>query len=109
MGLTQAEIEKAERKGWKVGTVTEFLGLSPEEELNIEMRLRLTMLLRERRTGLKISQRAFAKRLGSSQSRVAKIEANDPSVSLDLLIKAVGATGATISDVADAISQGTHP
>ena len=104
MGLTQEEKARAEAKGWKVGTVSEFLGLSPEEELIIEMRLNLAKLLRERREGLALSQRSFAKRIGSSQSRVAKIEANDPSVSLDLLVKAVGATGATLADVAEAIN-----
>ena len=104
MGLTQAEIMRAESKGWKVGTVTEFLGLSPEEELMVEMRLSLTRVLRERRQDMSMSQRGLAKRIGSSQSRIAKIEANDPSVSLDLLVKAVGATGATLADIAAAMN-----
>lgn len=41
--------------------------------------------------------------MGSSQSRMAKIEKNDPSVSTDLLLRAVAATGATTEDVAEAI------
>jgi len=103
MGLTQSERARAEEKGWKVGSVAEFLRLTPEEELAIEMRLTLVRLLRERRTGQLLSQRAFARRIGSSQSRVAKMEANDPSVSIDLLVKALGATGATIADLAKAL------
>jgi hypothetical protein len=34
---------------------------------------------------------------------MARIENNDPSVSTDLLLKAVAATGATINDLAEAI------
>ena len=103
MGLTQVEKDRAEAKGWKVGSVAEFLELTPSEELAIEFRLSLTELIKARRKDQALSQRRFAKIMGSSQSRIAKIEANDPSVSIDLLIKAAGVTGATISDVADAI------
>ena len=39
------------------------------------------------------------KRLGSSQSRVAKMEAADPSVSLDLLVRGLLATGASPRDI----------
>src|SRR5581483_4278956 len=48
-----------------------------------------------RRAELGLSQAVVAKRLGSSQSRVAKMEAGDPSVSLDLLLRALLALGAT--------------
>jgi len=59
------------------------------------LKLVLRDQFRERRRRLRLSQQAVAKRLGSSQSRVAKMEAGDPSVSLDLLIRALLALGET--------------
>ena len=103
MGLTRKEIESIEAKGFKVTTVKDVLDLTPEDELIIEMRLALSNLLHQRRKMLALSQTALAHRIGSSQSRMARIEKNDPSVSTDLLLKAVAATGATIEDVAEAI------
>ena len=73
-------------KGFRVTTVAEFLDLTPHEEAIIELRLVLSKELKRRRLKAKISQEQFAKRLKTSQSRVAKMEAGDRSVSLDLLI-----------------------
>jgi transcriptional regulator with XRE-family HTH domain len=88
-----------------VGSADEFLGLSAEEAALLEMRLALSASLRERRTKTRLTQAGLAKRLGSSQSRVAKMEAGDPSVSLDLLIRALLAVGATRHDVARALTK----
>jgi hypothetical protein len=93
--MTAAKRKRLEAAGWTVGSVTEFLGLSAEEQAIIEMRLALSAVLRGRRRALGLSQFALAKRLGSSQSRVAKMEAADPSVSLDLLLRALLSTGVT--------------
>lgn len=94
---------KLETKGWHVGSAAEFLGLSSEEAALVEMKLRLSQALRARRLALHLSQVAVAKRLRSSQSRVAKMEAGDRSVSIDLLIKALVILGATPSDVGKAL------
>lgn len=96
---------KLEAKGWRVGSTAEFLGLSSEEAALVEMKLRLSQAVRDRRTSLHLSQVALAKRLGSSQSRVAKMEAGDRSVSIDLLIKALVTLGATPRDVGRALQQ----
>lgn len=87
-----------------VGSPTELLGLTDEEEAVVELRLRLSDGVRRRRARLGLSQAAVAKRLGSSQSRVAKMEAADPSVSLDLLLRALLAMGATRREIARAIA-----
>jgi hypothetical protein len=42
--------------------------------------------------------------MGSSQSRVAKMEAGDPTVSLDLLVQGLLAAGATRREIADALA-----
>lgn len=93
--MTPAKRKRLEDAGWAVGSAAAFLRLSREEQVIIEMRLALSAVLRDRRRVLDLSQVALAKRLGSSQSRVAKMEAADPSVSLDLLVRALLATGVT--------------
>jgi DNA-binding XRE family transcriptional regulator len=96
---------RLERAGWKVGTVREFLGLAGAEEALVELKLTLSRGLRERRARRKLTQAQLARLLKSSQSRVAKMEAGDPSVSIDLLIRSLLAMGATQKEVAQVISQ----
>lgn len=96
--------QRLEADGWKVGDTQEFLGLSGEEMAYIDMRVAVRKALRARREAQGLTQQALATRLGSSQSRVAKMEAGDASVSLDLLVRALLVTGATAADVADAIA-----
>ncbi|MGN6732324.1 MAG: helix-turn-helix domain-containing protein [Candidatus Binatia bacterium] len=82
-------------KGWKVGTVKQFLGLSDEESAYIELKIKLAAGLKQRRQQKGLSQLDLAAKLQSSQSRVAKMEAGDPSVSLDLLIRSLISLGTT--------------
>ena len=96
--------KKLEAAGWKVGSTRDFLSLTPEETAFVEVKLALSASLKECRVNNGLSQSELAKRLRSSQSRVAKIEASDPTVSLDLLIKALLAAGAKKKDIAKAIA-----
>ncbi len=96
--------KKLEAAGWKVGTAVDFLGLSQSEATYIGMKLALGQSLKQRRLKHNLSQIALAKLLSSSQSRVAKMEAGDPSVSVDLLLKSLLMLGATHKDVARMIS-----
>jgi ribosome-binding protein aMBF1 (putative translation factor) len=107
--MRKAKKKRLEKKGWKIGTAQEFLGLSDEEAAYVELRLRLASTLRERRQQKRLSQTQLAKRINSSQSRVAKMEAGDPSVSLDLLIRSLLALGASSRDLARAISAASLP
>lgn len=95
---------KLEAAGWAVGSVKEFLGLSEAESALIDMKLALSRSLRERRTKQGLSQVQLAERLQSSQSRVAKMEAGDPSVSMDLLVSSLLLLGANSTDLAKVIS-----
>jgi len=95
---------RLEAKGWKVGSAREFLGLTDEEAAYIDMKLRLAASLRERRQHRGLSQAELARLLKSSQSRVAKMEAGDSSVSLDLLIRSLLALGMSNRDVSRIIS-----
>ncbi len=97
--------KRLEAAGWTVSDAATFLKLTPEEAALVEMRLALSRSLRERRLAAGLTQTAFAKQLGSSQSRVAKLEAGDPSVSLELLIRALLSVGASRKDVAHALTR----
>jgi len=86
-----------------------ILGLTVEEARFIELKLALSRWLRERREAQKLTQVDLAQRLKSSQSRIAKMEAGDPSVSLDLLIRSLFALGATKRDLARVIAASKAP
>jgi predicted XRE-type DNA-binding protein len=93
-----------ESKGYKVGSVEEFLGLSTEESEYIELKLALSEALATRRKKSNLTQAQLAKLLKSSQSRVAKMEKGDPTVSVDLLVKSLLALGADKKSIARAIA-----
>jgi DNA-binding XRE family transcriptional regulator len=93
--MDKSKRHRLEAKGWKVGTVDDFLHLTPEEATYVELKLTLSQRVREYRQAKRLTQIEMAKLLKSSQSRVAKIETGDASVSLDLLIRSLIALGAT--------------
>src|SRR5260221_12646014 len=99
MAMDENNESRLEGAGFKVGTGEEFIGLRPEESALVEMRLALSVALKQRRLAKHLSQTTIARRVRSSQSRVAKMEAEDPSVSIDLLLRALLATGATREEV----------
>ena len=96
--------KKLESKGYKIGSAEDFLGLSKEEAEYIELKISLSQALAKQRKQKKLTQIQLAKILNSSQSRVAKMEKGDPTVSLDLLIKSLLAVGATKKNIAEAIN-----
>ena len=91
-------------RGWVVGDAEEFLGLTVEELALVDLRLRLANGLKLQRVQRRLTQGELAKVVRSSQSRVAKMEAGDPSVSIDLLFRSLIALGASSSDLAKIIS-----
>ena len=102
--MRKAKQKRLEAKGWNVGNADEFLDLSPEESAYIEMKLELADSLRKRRQRRKLTQIQLARMVKSSQSRVAKMEAGDPTVSIDLLVRSLLALGASKRDVAKIIA-----
>lgn len=96
--------KRLKSKGWKVGRVKEFLGLSDEESAYVDLKIKLAAGLRQRRQQKGLSQLDLAAKLQSSQSRVAKMEAGDPSVSLDLLIRSLISLGATQRELSQIIT-----
>ncbi len=90
---------RLERAGWTVGDAGDFLGLSADEQRFVEVKLSLADGLRRRREQLGLTQTQVAERFGSSQSRVAKMEAADRTVTTDLLLKSLFRLGASQRDV----------
>jgi len=103
--MKRSKRERLEAAGWRVGTGSEFLQLTKEEAAFVEMKLALADSVRRRRQARRLTQVQLARRIGSSQSRVAKMEAADPSVSIDLLMRALLEMGASRAEVARAISR----
>jgi hypothetical protein len=103
--MRKSKKEKLQRSGWQVGTVGEFLGLTEEESAIIEMRLALARSIKERRLAGGLTQAELGRQIGSSQSRVAKMEAADATVSIDLLVRSLLKLGATRQEVGRVIGR----
>jgi DNA-binding XRE family transcriptional regulator len=106
MTMRAGKRAKLASRGWKVGDAKEFLGLSPEEAALIELRLKLAEGLKARRKRKRFTQQDLALAVRSSQSRVAKMESGDPTVSIDLLMRSLIALGASRRDLARIIAPG---
>jgi predicted XRE-type DNA-binding protein len=91
---------RLEAAGWKVGSAKEFLALTDAEAAIVELKLELAKALREQRARRKMTQEQAGRMLQSSQSRVAKMEAGDSSVSIDLLVRALFKLGGSRRDLA---------
>ena len=102
--LTPERRARLEAKGWKVGSADEFLGLTTEESALVDLTLALASSLRERRLALGWSQQTLAKKMGSSQSRVAKMELGVAGVTTDLLIRGLLAAGCSLAEVGQVVA-----
>jgi ribosome-binding protein aMBF1 (putative translation factor) len=103
--VRESRRKRLAEKGWRVGDAKDFLGLSDQEEAFIDLRLRLADGLKSRRQSRGVTQSELANSLRSSQSRVAKMEAGDPTVSLDLLVKSLLALGTSNRELAAIIAK----
>lgn len=91
--------KKLEAAGWKVGSASEFLELSDAEDMLVNMKLALADNVKSMRQRQNMTQQELARRIGSSQSRVAKMEVADPSVSMELLVRSLAALGASRTQI----------
>lgn len=96
--------KRLESSGWNVGSPKEFLDLTDEEAAIVELKIGLAGAVRDQRKQRHMTQEQLGRLLGSSQSRIAKMEAADPSVSIDLIVRSLLRMGASRSDVASYIS-----
>ena len=91
--MKKTKKDKLEKAGWKVGSASDFLKLTEQEAAMIELKIALAQDLKRRRQSKNLTQTQLARLLHSSQSRVAKMETGDPTVSFDLLLKSLLALG----------------
>jgi predicted XRE-type DNA-binding protein len=106
--MRESKKKRLEKKGWRIGGADEFLGLSEEESEFIELKLKLSEAFKNKRQRKGLTQVEVARALRSSQSRIAKMEAGDPSVSVDLLIRALFAMGTTPRELGRVVSSRQH-
>ena len=104
--MKRSKKQQLERDGWVVSDASAFLGLSAEEARFVELKLALAAGVRRFRERRGLTQAALARRVGSSQSRIAKMEAGEASVSVDLMIRSLLEIGAKASDIATMIRSG---
>jgi transcriptional regulator with XRE-family HTH domain len=102
--MNKAKGEALEQNGWKIGSAGKFLGLTPEEDAFIELKLSLSRFLQEKRKIKRLTQSQLAGLIQSSQSRVAKMEKGEESVSIDLILRALIALGTEIKDIGKMIA-----
>jgi len=102
--MNKSKKEALEQKGWNVGSAGEFLGLTPEEEAYIELKLSLSHFLQEKRKTRRLTQNQMASLIQSSQSRVAKMEKGGESVSIDLILRSLLALGTEIKEIGKSIT-----
>ena len=105
--MKDSKRKKLEAAGWRVGSASDFLGLSPEEEALVAMKLALAADIKERRRAQGMTQHVLARRIGSSQSRIAKMEVADKSVSMELLVRSLTSLGASTKEIGSVISTST--
>jgi len=103
--MDPAKRARLEKEGWQFGDAADFLDLTPEEAAFVELKLALVEQLKQLRIRTGWTQIQLAVKIGSSQSRVAKMEAGDASVSVDLLIRTLLALGASREDLGSAIGR----
>ena len=101
--MKTAKQKRLEAAGWRVSDATDFLGLSPEEAAYIEFKLNLADKLEAKRKAEGLTQAELAKRLKTSQPRVAYMEKGDSSVSVDLILRGLFSLGVTRRELAKAV------
>lgn len=97
------KLNRLKSQGWEVGNTANFLELSQEEIALIDFKIALIKRLKELRIKQNLSQESLAKKIKSSQSRIAKIEAGEQNISLDLILKTMFSLGATNQDLIEVI------
>ncbi len=97
--------DKLAAKGFTVGSVTDFLQLTPAKAAFIGLRLEIGKLLTQQRKKKRWTQARLAETIGSSQSRVAKMESGDVGVTIDLMIRALFQLGLDKKQLGRALSE----
>jgi len=101
--MDKKKILKLQQRGWEIGNAADFLGLSQEESNYVDLKVSLSQYLQKKRLTRHMTQENLARLIHSSQSRVAKMEKSDSSVSIDLMIRSLLALGTSKKELAKAL------
>lgn len=97
--MNKAKRKAVEAAGFTLMDAEDFLELTEEERRLVDLKVALSKVVREQRLKRHMTQSEMAKRLKTSQSRIAKLEAASPGISLDLMFRGLFAVGGKVSDV----------
>ncbi|SIO58587.1 Helix-turn-helix [Singulisphaera sp. GP187] len=107
--MDKHELEALEAAGFRATTVAEFLGLTEVEEKIVEFRVMLARAVREGREAKGLTQKQLAGAIGSSQSRIAKLESATADTSVDLMLKALFTVGRQVPEGLAVASSSPEP
>jgi DNA-binding XRE family transcriptional regulator len=102
--MEKRKLLKLKEHGWKTGDAADFLGLSKEEAAYVELKVALARYLQKKRQTRHLTQEELARIIRSSQSRVAKMESSDPTVSIDLMVRSLLALGTSRTELCRAMA-----
>lgn len=102
--MTPEKRARLESAGFRVGDAADFVDLSREEHEMVELRVSLARLVSDLRRSTRLTQKQLAARIGSDQARISRLEAADLSVSVDQMLEAAFALGASRKDIADVLT-----
>ena len=103
MGVEKRATSKKVRERFIEVDVADWLDLDESDRKVVELRVALVKEIRHRRDAAGISQATLAKRIGTAQPNIAKIEAGGIGISLDLLMRVFFATGGRIAELSEAV------
>lgn len=103
--VMDARTKKAlERAGWTHGSYADFLQLTPEEKMIVDMRIAATLELERQRRATRLSQAEVARRMGTRQPNVSALFRNPGGATLDTLCRALAAYGLGRREIAACLS-----
>jgi predicted XRE-type DNA-binding protein len=97
--MNESKKRALEAAGWVMGDAEEFLELTVEERQLVELRVAVSRAVRALRERQNLTQTQVARKLKTSQPRIAKLESGASDVSLDLMFRGLFALGGTINDL----------
>ena len=89
---------RLQKLGYRVyKDVADWLELTPEERLLLNLRMEVTQAILKFRDALGLTQAQLAAKLGSTQPRIANLELGQRGFSMDFAVKALLAMGGEVT------------
>ena len=92
--------KQLEAAGYQITDSADWLGLTPQEQAIVNMRVNFALEIERVRKASNITQRELADKIGTRQSGVARMLNNPTTATIDSLIKTLLALGASPKRIA---------